>query len=61
MLLIYASIKLCELDDFFTLCDFKLCDCIARKIFLTINFARLKFVRDLIMNLVYSDSHKTHK
>ena len=55
--------KLCELDDFGdfkTLCDFKLCDCIVRKILLTINFARLKFVRNLIMRSG-SDPHKAHK
>ena len=49
------SIKLCELDkfgDLKTLCDFKLCACIVRKILLTINFARLKFVRNLIMRSV---------
>ena len=59
----YVSIKLCELDnfgDFKTLCDFKLCDCIVRKILLTINFARLKFVRNLIMRSG-SYSHKAHK
>ena len=63
MLQIDASIKLCKLDnfgDFQTLCDFKLCDCIVRKILLTINFARLKFVRNLIMRSG-SDSHKAHK
>ena len=32
-----------------TLYDFKLCDCIVRKILLIINFAWLKFVRNLIM------------
>ena len=35
VLSIYASIKLYELDNFGdlkTLCDFKLCDCIVRKI-----------------------------
>ena len=59
----FASIKLTELDnfgDFKTLYDFKLCDCIARKILLTINFAWLKFVRHLIMRSG-SDSHKAHK
>ena len=58
-----VSIKLCKLDnfgDFLILCDFKLCDCIIRKILLTINFAWLKFVRNLIMRSV-SDSHKAHK
>ena len=45
---------------FKTLCDFKLCDCIVRKILLTINFARLKFVRNLIMRSG-SDPHKAHK
>ena len=43
-----------------TLCDFKLCDCIVRKILLTINFARLKFARNLITQSG-SDSHKAHK
>ena len=55
--------KLCELDNFGvfkTFCDFKLCDYIVRKILLTINFARLKFVRNLIMRSG-SDSHKVHK
>ena len=63
MLLIYANIQLCELDnfgDFKTLCDFKLCNCIVRKILSTINFARLKFVRNLIMRSG-SDPHKVHK
>ena len=46
--------------DLKTLSDFKLCDCIVRKIILTINFARLKFVRNLIMRSG-SDSHKVHK
>ena len=46
--------------DLKTLCDFKLSDCIVRKIPLTINFARLKFVRNLIMRSG-SDSHKVHK
>ena len=32
-----------------TLCNLKLCDCIVRNILLIINFARLKFVRNLIM------------
>ena len=45
---------------FLTLCDFKLCDCIVRKILLTINFVRLKFVCNLIMRSG-SDSHKAHK
>ena len=52
VLSIYASIKLCEMDNFGdlkTLCDFKLCDCSARKILLTINFTQLKFVYNLIM------------
>ena len=40
--------------------DFKLCDCIVRKILLTINFARLNFVRNLIMRSG-SDSHKVYK
>ena len=49
------------LGDFLkTLCDFELCDCIVRKILLTFNFARLKFVRNLIMRSG-SDSHKAHK
>ena len=43
-----------------TLCDLKLCDCIVRKILLTINFARLKFVRNLIMQSG-NDSHKALK
>ena len=43
-----------------TLCDFKLCNCIVRKIILTINFARLKFVHNLIMRSG-SDLHKAHK
>ena len=37
-----------------------LCDCIVRKILLTLNFSRLKFVRNLIMRSG-SDSHKAHK
>ena len=37
---------------FETLCDFKLCDRIVRKILLTINFVQLKFVRNLIMQSV---------
>ena len=49
-----------QFGDFKTLCDFKLCDCIVRKILLTINFVRLKFVRNLIMRSG-SNSHKVHK
>ena len=40
--------------------QFKLCDCIVRNILLTINFARLKFVRNLIMQSG-SDPHKAHR
>ena len=63
VLKMYTSIKLCKLDsfgNFKTLCDFKLCDCIVRKILLTINFVQLKFVHNLIMRSG-SDSYKTHK
>ena len=49
-----------KFGDFKTLCDFKLCDCIVRKILLTINFARLKFVRKSNMRSG-SDPHKAHK
>ena len=61
-----SAINLCEheimrIGQFWrflkTLCDFKLCDCIVRKILLTVNCARLKFVRNLIMQSG-SDSHK---
>ena len=57
------SIRLCELDnfgDFLNFMRFKLCDCIVRKILLTINFASLIFVRNLIIRSG-SDSHKAHK
>ena len=53
-------IQIGQFWSFLTLCDFKLCDCIARKILLTINFARLKFVCNLIMRSG-SDPHKAHK
>ena len=46
-----------QFGDFKTLCDFKLCDCIVRKILLTINFGQIKFVRNLIMQSS-NDSHK---
>ena len=63
------AINLCEykimqietnFGDLKTLCDFKLCDYIVRKIHLTINFAQLKFVRNLIKRSG-SDPHKAHK
>ena len=53
----YKMMQMGQFGDFKTLCDFKLCDCIVRNILLTINFAWLKFVRNLIMQFG-SDSHK---
>ena len=55
-----SAIKLCELDNFGDLKNFKIMRLYVRKILLTINFAQLKFVRNLIMSSG-SDSHKAHK
>ena len=55
-----SAIKLCELDNFGDIKNFmrfKIMRLYVRKILLTINFAQLKFVRNLIMPSG-SDSHK---